>query len=504
MHIAIIDVGSNNIKLEVFALNSDAHSQLLYNAKFPARLGSDVFLTRRLRPENVDAAIAALKKIHNITKDYACKETIAIATAALRECESSDFIERAKRETGISISVISGLEEARLIYNGIRAHTSLGAKNYFINDIGGGSTEILIANDTDIHFVESLRLGTVRLKEMFGNESKELLKLIDRFVSRSLNPYMRDIHRYPIEAGLCTGGSSRTLLEVLREMGAPIKEELELPRVETKVFEEIVQKLLSMSSKEITRVKSIDDNRRDIILPGAALLLSLLKNNKIDHFVVSPNGLRDGALAEYVFNNIDKNIYLRSKGQFRKTGLNSIVDKYKMDRAHSERVAKIAAELFDDFSELHKLPKEYRELLVASAMLHDIGKFIDYSQHHKHSLYILSNIKLPGYSDLEKQIIAHTARYHRKSNPKPTHLEYKALPNATQEVVLKLSVLLRIADALDRGASNGSTRLHAEKILPTTWCISFKTDNTHSFEKWAFDEKKESFEKVFNVKLVLQ
>ncbi|HRP70391.1 MAG TPA: hypothetical protein PLY93_12730, partial [Turneriella sp.] len=234
MHIAIIDVGSNNIKLEVFELSTDGHSHLIFNTKFPARLGSDVFVTHRLRAENVEQAIAAFQKIHRITLDYACEATVAIATAALRECENSDFIERAKREAQISISVISGLEEARLVYNGVRAHTSFGEKNYFINDIGGGSTEILVANDNAIHFAQSLRLGTVRLKEMFGSDSKETFKLLERYVARSLEPYLADIKEKRIEAALCTGGNSRALLDVLREMNAPIKEELHLPLIETK------------------------------------------------------------------------------------------------------------------------------------------------------------------------------------------------------------------------------------------------------------------------------
>ncbi|MBN8222439.1 MAG: hypothetical protein J0L53_16070, partial [Spirochaetes bacterium] len=371
MNIAIVDVGSNNIKLEIFELNSEGHSHLVFSEKFQARLGSDVFLTRKLRPESVEIAVEALKQIRRITQELKCKQTVAIATAALRECESSDFIERAKRESGITVHVISGLEEARFVYNGVRAHTSLGDKNYFINDIGGGSTEILVASDQDIHFVESLRLGTVRLREMFASESKDLVKLIDRYVARSIEPYLGDIGKYRPEAGLCTGGTARTLLEVLREMGVSLKEELRLPSVDTRDFAEVVEQLSGMSKKELARIKSIDEGRRDIILPGAALLLSLLKQTKMTRFLVSPNGLRDGALADYVYNKVNKNIYLRSQTQFREAGLTAIVDKYKMDREHSQHVANLAVQLFDIFAELHRLPPETRDLLKAAAMLHD-------------------------------------------------------------------------------------------------------------------------------------
>lgn len=503
MNIAIVDVGSNNIKLEIFELNSEGHSHLVFSEKFQARLGSDVFLTRKLRPESVEIAIEALKQIRRITGEFKCKQTVAVATAALRECESGDFVERAKREAGITVNIISGSEEARFVYNGVRAHTSLGDKNYFINDIGGGSTEILVASDTDIHFVESLRLGTVRLREMFASESKDLVKLIDRYVARSVEPYLTDIAKFKIEAGLCTGGTARTLLEVLREMDVSLKEELRLPVVETRDFAEVVEQLSTMSKKEIAKLKSIDEGRRDIILPGAALLLSLLKQTKMSRFMVSPNGLRDGALADYVYNKVNKNVYLRSQTQFREAGLTAIVDKYKMDREHSQHVGTLAVQLFDIFADLHRLPAETRDLLKAAAMLHDVGKFIDYSQHHKHALYLLSNMTLPGYNNDERDIIAHTARYHRKSGPKASHLEYERLASRKQEIILKLSVLLRLADSFDRSYSSSVSGLKAKKIDNATWQVSFDATADSQLEKWAFERKKDQFEKVFGIKLAL-
>lgn len=504
MNVAIVDVGSNNIKLEIFEVNTEGLSHLVFSEKFQARLGADVFLTRKLRPENADIAVEALKQIRRITQEFKCKQTIAIATAALRECESSDFIERARREAQISVSTITGLEEARLVYNGVRAHTSLGQNNYLINDIGGGSTEVLVCNDADIHFVESLRLGTVRLREMFASEAKDLVKLIDRYVQRSIDPYLADIARHKPVAALCTGGTARTLLEVLREMGVSLREQILLPVVDTRDFAGVVEELSQMSRKEIAKIKSIDEGRRDIILPGAALLLSLLKHTKMSSFLVAPNGLRDGALADFVYNKVNKNIYLRSQAQFREAGLTTIVDKYKMDREHSQHVAALSVQLFDIFSEVHALPAETRDLLKAAAMLHDIGKFIDYSQHHKHTLYLLSNMALPGYTNDERDIIAHTARYHRKSNPKASHLEYQRLNPRKQEIILKLSVLLRIADSLDRSYSSSITGLRGKKLEARNWQIGFDASSESLLEKWAFNRKKEFFEKVFNTTLTLE
>jgi len=503
MHIAIVDVGSNNIKLEIFELDAAGHSHLVFSEKFQARLGADVFLTRKLKSENVDLAVEALKQIRRITEEFHCKETVAIATAALRECETTDFLDRVKNEAQIDVTIISGLEEARLIYSGVRAHTSLGDKNYLLNDIGGGSTEVLVCNDAEIHFVESLRLGTVRLKEMFASEAKDLVKLIDRYVARSIDPYLADIQKYNPEAALATGGTARTLLEFIREMGVSIGNELRLPVVETKDFAEVVAKLADMSKKDLAKVKSIDEGRRDIILPGAALLLSILKHTKMSRFMVSPNGLRDGALADYVYRTINSNVYLRAQTQFRVAGLASIVEKYKMDREHSEHVATLAVQIFDALEIVHKLPAESRDLLKAAAMLHDIGKFVDYSQHHKHTLYLLTSVNLPGYNSDERDIIAHTARYHRKSNPKASHLEFQKLSSRKQDLILKLSVMLRLADSLDRSYSSAIKGLKAVKRDAQTYEISFESQAESQLERWAFARKKENFEKVFGVNLIL-
>ncbi|HMV34929.1 MAG TPA: Ppx/GppA phosphatase family protein [Turneriella sp.] len=504
MNIAIVDVGSNNIKLEIFEVAADGHSHLVFSEKFQARLGADVFLTRRLRAENTEIAIAALKQIRRITQEFKCRNTVAVATAALRECDSTDFIERVRREAQINVSIISGLEEARLVYSGVRAHTSLGQGNFLINDIGGGSTEILVCNDNDIHFVESLRLGTVRLRDMFDIEAKDLVKLVEKYVQRSVEPYLDDIRRFNPEAALCTGGTARTILEILREMGVSLREQLRLPMVETKDFAEVVDHLSQMSRKELARIKSIDEGRRDIILPGAALLLGLLRHTRMNRFMVSPNGLRDGALADYVYNKVNKNVYLRSQTQFRETGLTTIVDKYKMDRGHSEHVAELSVQLFDLFADLHRLPPETRDLLKAAAMLHDIGKFIDYSQHHKHALYILSNMNLPGYDNDERDIIAHTARYHRKSNPKASHVEFQRLSGRKQDIVTKLSVLLRIADSLDRSYASAITGLRARKLGERSWQLGFDSAVESQLERWAFQRKKDQFEKVFGATLELE
>lgn len=260
-----------------------------------------------------------------------------------------------------------------------------------------------------------------------------------------------------------------------------------------------------MSGKEIAKIKSIDEGRRDIILSGAALLLSLLKHTKMSSFLVAPNGLRNGALADYVYNKVNKNIYLRSQAQFREAGLTTIVDKYKIDSEHSQHVAALSVQLFDIFSEVHRLPAETRDLLKAAAMLHDIGKFIDYSQHHKHALYLLSNMALPGLH--QRRTRHHCA--HRTLSPQ---IESESVPiwntqrlnPRKQEIILKLSVLLRIADSLDRSYSSSITGLRGKKTDQRNWQIGFDANSESLLEKWAFNRKKEFFEKVFNTTLTLE
>ena len=500
MNVAIIDIGSNNIKLEVHNIDDRGNSNLLHEEKVPARLGHEVFITQKLAEPNKLAAIEGLLRLKNISKEHNCDEIIALGTAALREANEAEFIDDVYKKTGIQIDIISGVEEARLVYSGVLAHTPFNNKTFFLNDIGGGSTEVSIANGKQFFNIESLRLGTVRLKEMFSTEEfgGASAKMMEAYVKRVFSPFKGAIGEHSATMGLSTGGTARNLTEMIKSAYGTVTENHGLPLVQVTDLKKLVEKIKAADTKEMERMKGLDPARVDIILPGAIILLAIYESLEIKSFLVSPYGLRDGALVDYIYNRVNSRIYEERQNQYRYSSIEKISAKFNLNENHARQSARIAGLIFDTLGASLHLPLELKEILEAAAMLHDTGKFIDYSQHHKHSFYLIMNSALLGFSEMEKMMIALTARYHRKSAPKNSHLEFQALGKIEQEKVLKMASMLRIADSLDRSSGINIERIQLKSLSKNEIILSILGTNDVSLEQWSLERQSVFFEKAIN------
>ncbi|MCB1146084.1 MAG: Ppx/GppA family phosphatase [Leptospiraceae bacterium] len=505
MNVAIIDIGSNNIKLEIFDVDTLGSGRLLYSEKIPARLGHNAFITQKLHPENLELAVNGLTQLSRIVKSHNCKTVIALGTAALRETECSDFIKRVYKESGIQISVISGLEEARLVYYGVLAHHQFSGRTFFLNDIGGGSTEISVSDDKNMYFVESLRLGTVRLKEMFqSSNEKDAFEMMQRYVEKVFQPYLSEIKNYKIDMGLSTGGTARNLAEMAAARFNKKEEDSGMLVLYTSDLCALISELQEMTPKEREKTAGLDPARSDIILPGGILLLTLLETAKIEKSLVSNRGLRDGALYDYIFRKVNKKIFGERQDTIRIHGLRSVSEKYNVDKVHAAHCAELALQLFDLLIDIHDVPEEMRDILYGAALLHDAGRMIDYSQHHKHSFYLIQNTHLLGFTQHERLLIALTARYHRKGMPKSSHSEYQSLNQQDQSHVVKLAALLRMADSLDRSYQSSVKQIELLDSGKDKLQLGIRKRGDISLELWTFDRKKEFAEKIFGRSIELK
>lgn len=505
MNVGIVDVGSNNIKLEVFELHDNGSPYLLYSAKFPARLGHEVFLTQKLNPENIASAMEAFQHIAQTLKSFSVKHAVALGTAALREADPEEFLKQVQKNTGIQIEVIPGIEEARIVYQGVLANMNFAGRTYFLNDIGGGSTEISVSDDKNMYFVESLRLGTVRLKEMFEiSVEPEAVKMMERYVRKMLNPYLGEIKKYHMDMGLSTGGTASNILEIVRARGAKIEQENGVPILRTADLKELVDAMKKMSPQEIGNMKGLDPSRADIIFPGALLLLSMLEEVAIEKSFVSSHGLRDGAIADFIYRKINRRFFTERQEAYRRHFLEQAAKKYNVDYAHAEQTAEIAGQLFDHLRPLHGFDDNERDILWGATILHDSGRIIDYSGHHKHSQYIIKNINLMGFSEKEIELMSLIARYHRKSMPKSSHPDFSRLKDSHQDKVRKLAAILRIADAFDRSNSKDVRKIESVRIEDDSVTLVVQARSDLSLEMWSLEKKKEMFEKVFHRTLVVE
>ena len=513
MNIAIIDVGSNNIKLEIHEITPKGTSELIFSEKVSARLGNKVFLTSELSTENVQIAVEGLIYFNSIIKNFDCIKTLAVGTAALREAANQDFLDMVFNKTGIKINVITGVEEARLVYLGSLSKIPFSGRTFFLMDIGGGSTEISVGDRDTLYFIDSLLLGTVRLKDLLENKvmvidpKKETLteyyNKIEAYVSEVFLSTSKLISPYAINMGLLTGGTARTLVDLINlYTDKKVKRADGIPVLNTTALENLVEKLKKLSISELELLKGLDKERVDIIMPGAILMLTILKKIGVLNSLVVPYGLRDGVLADYIQKKINPDVYLELQGSFKERGLQIINNKFnttELQGQHARQCTTLAMKLFEILKHEHRIPDKYSIILYGAALLHDIGSIIDYDSHHKHTKYLILNSTLFGFSKKERLWISLVARYHRKADPKASHKKYSKLKKGQKNVICKLVSLLRIADALDRSYKSIVKEIIVFNVDINMNHITLKVqvDGDSSLEIRSFHKKKKFFEKIF-------
>jgi exopolyphosphatase/guanosine-5'-triphosphate,3'-diphosphate pyrophosphatase len=254
-----------------------------------------------------------------------------------------------------------------------------------------------------------------------------------------------------------------------------------------------------MSAADRRDTFNLRPDRADTIVPAAALLLRLAEVFKMGAIVAPGVGLKEGILVELA----DKHFQVWDTAQEALAVLGAcerLGHRYKFDEAHGQLVAKLASKLFDDLAEVHGFGDRDRLLLRAAALLHDIGDFVRYDGHHKHSFYLIQNSDLIGLTPDERAIVANVARYHRKSPPDPSHPNFRDLDKVARSKVRALAAILRIADALDRE--------HLGKVKSVTGRIDKQKgkllllvdgDEDRELEEWTVRAKSELLRDVFDL-----
>ncbi len=449
-HFAVLDVGSNAIRSQIAAVDHPQRYRIVEQDRQPVRLGHDVFQTRKLDPDSVEAAVKVLLDFKDLTTRYRVKAIKAAGTSALREASDGKSFQRRIQKLGIPLEVIPEEQEARLIslglMSGLRFHLPLG----FFLDIGGGSVELSVANTANTFCLFSLPLGAVRLTEAFVNNdpprNKEIRNLRG-FIQDKLGPVARRIEQEKFTMAFGSGGTITALAETDSRVTGDSKAG-SLTILRRSRLKALLETLISQTVSERAAFISGDAKRADIIVAGGLVLHEVMSAVGLEYLFVSRRGLRDGLMIDLLQQ------YYSDSGAWhpeadRAESLEQVCQKYLYDSAHAQHVSQLALNAFYQLHDLHQLPEKYASILNAAAMLHDIGLFISHPKHHKHSYYLIKSSGLNSFSKLDLDLVANTARYHRKAHPSQKHLPFSQLSPGNQNVVRKLSAILRIADAFD-------------------------------------------------------
>jgi len=466
---AAIDVGSNALRLRIveaaapstrpagMGASEPGKHQLpllpdrdggswrdLVALRSPVRLGSEVFLSGRLAPASIGQACAALREFKAEIDRAKVDAYRAIATSAVREAKNgSTLVERARREAGVELETIEGIEEARLIQLAVTRRIPLADKRALLVDVGGGSTELTLLDKGQTAFTISLPLGTVRMLEAYLRGAKTVdrkrEKLLEEAIDRALGEAEPQLGRVDVLVG--TGGNVDTLFDLCPVKGTRA--------VDVSAARALFKKMCAMSNGERRDAYQLRPDRADTIVPASAIFLRLAKRLDLPAVLAPGVGLAAGLLEELV----DKFFHVWDVAGEAERVLDACVRlgrHYHFDEPHARQVCRFATQLFDDLQGVHAFGERDRLLLRAAAVLHDIGDYIHYSGHHKHSYYLIQHADIMGLTPDERAIVANLARYHRKGPPDASHPNYRELPKEARGKVRGLAAILRIADALDR------------------------------------------------------
>jgi exopolyphosphatase/guanosine-5'-triphosphate,3'-diphosphate pyrophosphatase len=404
--------------------------------------------------------------------------------------------------------VITGEEEARLVYLGVASGLNLGGRPAIFIDIGGGSTEIAIGDEKKYRYLASLRLGAIRVSNQFppadpsGPVPPDLYRRIRRHVQTVGRQMLETIGNHPFESAFGSSGTIINLAEIARRVCYPDDTS---PRTSLrfKDLRKVIKLLCSAPLDTRRKIPGINPERADIIVHGAIILETVMRELKIDSITVSNRGVQDGLLVDYR-SRMDS-FPLQGELSPRERSVLQLGRSCGVNEMHARTVTLLALELFDSarVRGLHPYGSRERELLEYASFLHDIGSFISYTNHHAHSHYIIAHSELPGFDRNENLFMASIARFHRKRTPSKKDLEEIALDAHEREVLKVLIAFLRLAESLDRSHTGLIQQVRFTGDDDTVHLEVFARGDCH-LEIWALEHETRAFEKVFKRRLVFE
>ncbi|MFO1393297.1 MAG: exopolyphosphatase [Steroidobacteraceae bacterium] len=448
---AAVDLGSNSFHM-VVARRVDGQLVIIDRLREMVRLGAGVREDGRLDPRVAARAIACLNRFgHRLTDVHASRVRVVGTSALRRSRRKQAFLERARAAIGHPIEIISGREEARLIYSGVTHTLPRQPGRRLVVDIGGGSTELIIGRGSVPLELESLDLGCVSMSARYfagGQLSAKRFAKARLAVQQELEPVQLAFRERGWGSVAGSSGTVRAIFEAMRELD---------PRA-TAITPDgvaaIQRVLVRAGSMRRAPFDALSDERREVFPGGLAILAEILEQLKIRRLHVAEGAMREGVLYDLVgrYTSVDA----------RERTVRSMQRRYHVDLEQAARVEATAARFLAQVREPWHLDDPLADLALRSAArLHEIGLDVAHSGHHRHGAYLLENADMPGFAREEQRLLAQLVRSHRR---KPDLEGLRDLIPPWDTLAPRLVLLLRLAVLLHRNRSN--TRLPPMTLVP--------------------------------------
>jgi exopolyphosphatase/guanosine-5'-triphosphate,3'-diphosphate pyrophosphatase len=419
------------------------HGQLviLDRLREMVRLGAGIEADGRLNKDVTSRALACLERFGQRLRDMRPDSVRVVGTNALRRARKKEaFVERAREALGHPIEIVSGIEEARLIYSGVSHTMPAGAGRRLVCDVGGGSTEIIIGEGLQPLEMESLQMGCVRLSEEFFAEGRLSPKRMQRCrvaARQAIEPYQAAFRRRGWDEAVGSSGTVRAIFDSIQELDASSRQ------ISAEGLERIIRELGEIEHIRDLKLNALTDDRKLSFAGGVAILAEVFEQLGIEGMKVADGAMREGLLYDLIGRYTDEDSRERT--------VRSMQGRYHVDLAQAERVEQTAVGFLDQVEEVWSLADPSIELLLRwAARLHEIGLDVAHSGYHRHGAYLLANADMAGFPREEQQLLSIMVGSHRR---KPAIEDAGELAPPWDKRAPAMTLLLRLAVLLHRGRS---------------------------------------------------
>ncbi len=503
MKLAAIDIGTNSIHMIVVNVLQGRHFEVIDRIKEMAKLGVGVFATNRLSNTTYKIGLDTIERYVQLADQLGVDEIITAATSATREAQNGEaFLREVYQRTKIRPRLISGKEEARLIFLAVRNAIALQeGEKALVLDIGGGSTEAVVGSRDDVLFGTSMKLGVLRLLNMVGSQGplgEEALGVLKSHIQFLAKDAIAAAKQAGFTRVIGTSGTIRTLGEAAHiETHDTSLQSVNAEVVSLKALKGITERLIDMKPSKREKVDGVSAKRIDAIHLGGVLLTTLLEMAEVAELTLCDASLREGLVLDYIDRHPQSASQLPAQADLRHRKAAQLVYRYDADWESNTHIANLALQLFEQTQEIHQLGPLEKDVLEYASLLHNIGQYLSLKAYHKSSRYILKRVDPRGFTDEEMLLISHVVRYHRKAAPKTKHKKFRRLSEQQQKTVWILSGILRIAIALDRARDQSVTKLTCE-LSDETLEIAVAGANDLAIELWAAMRDRQVLEKAID------
>ena len=438
--IAAVDLGSNSFHM-VVARHSHGELVIIDRLREMVRLAARISDDGRLDKDAAARALTCLQRFGQRLRDMNARNVRVVGTNALRVARRKQaFLERAREALGFPIEIVSGMEEARLIYSGVAHNLPNEAGRRLVIDIGGGSTELIIGEHFEPLELESLQIGCVSLSQRFFAEGRLSPQRIERarLAARlELEPIQAAFLRRGWERAFGSSGTVRAIADSIRQLDPTVSS------VTPAGIDMLLQRLSKAGHTREIELDAVTDERRPVFPGGVVIMAEVIDALGIQQLRFVEGALRDGLLYDMVGR------MTRSDARERTVG--SMQRRYHVDLQQAERVEATALQFLSQVKTVWALMDPLAELsLKWAARLHEIGLDVAHNGYQRHGAYLLDNADMPGFAREEQQLLARLVGSHRR---KPALEKLEDLIPPWDKLAIHLIVLLRLAVLLQRGRS---------------------------------------------------